>query len=101
MSVSFRVTRFSESDLTFGVVGLGYVGLPLAIEIGGSGNCTLGFDVSEEVVGGVNRGQSHIGDVQNETVAGLREKGLLEATTDMGRLAECDVICLCVPTPLS
>lgn len=101
MSVSFRVTRFSESDLTFGVVGLGYVGLPLAIEIGGSGNSTLGFDVSEEVVGGVNRGQSHIGDVQNETVAGLREKGLLEATTDMGRLAECDVICLCVPTPLS
>ena len=101
MSVSSGVTRFRESDLTFGVVGLGYVGLSLAVEIGGSGNPTLGFDVSEGVVEGVNRGRSHIGDVQSERVAGLREEGLLEATTDMGRLAECDVICLCVPTPLS
>ena len=101
MPVSSGVTRFRESDLTFGVVGLGYVGLPLAVEIGGSGNPTLGFDLSEEVVDGVNRGRSHIGDVQSERVARLREEGLLEATTDMGRLTECDVICLCVPTPLS
>jgi UDP-N-acetyl-D-glucosamine dehydrogenase len=86
--------------MTFGVVGLGYVGLPLAVEVGGAGIDVLGFDVNLRVVAGVNRGESHIGDVASPRVADLRERGRLEATSDMARLSECDVISICVPTPL-
>lgn len=93
--------RFGSADTTFGVLGLGYVGLPLAIEIGKAGGRTLGFEVNSNVVDIVNRGDSHVQDVRSGEVADLRGRGLLEATTDMSRLAECDVICICVPTPLS
>jgi UDP-N-acetyl-D-glucosamine dehydrogenase len=93
--------RFSDSSVTYGVIGLGYVGLPLAVEIGRGGNRVVGFDVTEEVVASVNQARSHIGDVEDEDLSALRATGLLDASTDMGRLAECDVICLCVPTPLS
>jgi UDP-N-acetyl-D-glucosamine dehydrogenase len=86
---------------TFGIIGLGYVGLPLAVEAGQSGIRAIGFDVSERVVDGVNEGLSHIKDVPAGHVAELSELGLLEATTDMARLSECDVISICVPTPLS
>ncbi len=86
--------------MTFGVVGLGYVGLPLAVEVGSTGLDVIGFDVNPSVVDGVNRGESHIGDVASDQVTALREGGRLEATTDMSRLAACDVISICVPTPL-
>lgn len=86
---------------TFGVIGLGYVGLPLAVEAGKNGIHVIGFDVKPEVAESVNAGKSHIQDVPEWAVAGLVGKGLLEATTDMGRLAECDVVSICVPTPLS
>ena len=88
---------------TFGVIGLGYVGLPLAVEVAASGGyrAVIGFDVAPAVVEGVNAGRSHIGDVPSAQVARHREAGVLEATTDMARLAECDVISICVPTPLS
>jgi len=94
--------HFSEDPLTFGVVGMGYVGLPLAVEVGESpGLSALGFDVNPRVVEGINAGQSHIGDVDGERVRRLREEGRLEATLDFSRLAECDVVSICVPTPLS
>ncbi|MGD2047757.1 MAG: nucleotide sugar dehydrogenase, partial [Gemmatimonadota bacterium] len=86
---------------TFGVIGLGYVGLPLCVEAGKGGIRVIGFDVKESVVASINDGQSHVLDVEPEDVAALREAGLLEATTDMGRLGECDVVSICVPTPLS
>ena len=89
------------TSTTLGVIGLGYVGLPLAVEAGQAGINVVGFDVNETVVGLVNAGDSHIQDVPAEHVAKLREAGLLEATTDMTRLSECDVISICVPTPLS
>ncbi len=73
----------------------------MAVEIGKSGSRTIGFDISTRVADIVNRGESHIQDVPDAEVRALRDRGLLEATTDMGRLAECDVICICVPTPLS
>ena len=95
------IERFSDASVTYGVIGLGYVGLPLAVEIGRGGNRVVGFDVSEAVVASVNQAQSHIGDVEDGDLSALRATGLLEASTDMGRLVECDVICLCVPTPLS
>lgn len=89
-----------DPDFTFGILGLGYVGLPLAVEVGKAGLRTLGFDIHPGVVDGVNRGASHIGDVPSDAVASLREEGRLEATTEMSRLAECDAISICVPTPL-
>ncbi len=86
---------------SYGVLGLGYVGLPLAVEIGKSGGRVVGFDVNEEVVAAVGEGESHIGDVPAADVAALRRSGHLEATSDMARLGEVDVISICVPTPLS
>ncbi len=91
----------SQDIVTFGVIGLGYVGLPLSVEAGRSGLKVIGFDVNEEVVAGVNAGRSHIQDLTDADVGSLREQGLLEATTDMSRLAECDAVSICVPTPLS
>jgi len=91
----------SRDIASFGVIGLGYVGLPLSVEAGRSGLKVIGFDVNDEVVAGVNDGRSHIQDLTDADVRSLREQGLLEATTDMSRLAECDAISICVPTPLS
>jgi UDP-N-acetyl-D-glucosamine dehydrogenase len=90
-----------EKTTTFGVIGLGYVGLPLAVEAAKSGLHAVGFDINERVVRGVAEGTSHIQDVASGDVAKLGKKGLLEATTDMSRLSECDVVSICVPTPLS
>jgi UDP-N-acetyl-D-glucosamine dehydrogenase len=87
--------------MRLGVVGLGYVGLPLAVEAGLAGVDVLGFDIADEVVAGVNRGESHIQDVPAHHVARLVQEGRLEATTDMARLGECDAVSICVPTPLS
>lgn len=96
-----RLARLVSGEATFGVIGLGYVGLPLAVEAAGSGALVLGFDVDRRVADGVNRGRSHIRDLAHEAVAGLARRGLLAATTDMSRLEECDAIAICVPTPLS
>jgi len=93
--------RFSTEDLTLGVIGLGYVGLPLAVEAAKAGIKVLGFDVKESVTRTINEGRTHIQDLTDEDVAENVRAGRLEATTDMARLAECDVISICVPTPLS
>ncbi len=86
---------------SFGVVGLGYVGLPLAVTAGRAGVRTLGFDVKPQVVDAVNAGRTHIRDLEDRDVGSLRDTGILEATGDFSRLAECTVISICVPTPLS
>ncbi len=93
--------RFESADLTFGVIGLGYVGLPLAVEAARSGLRVLGFDVMEGLVRGINAGRSHIQDLTDADVGEHTRAGRLEATTDFARLAECDAISICVPTPLS
>ena len=93
--------RPGSGDAVLGVVGLGYVGLPLAAEAARHGMRVIGFDIDSGVVDGVNRGGSHIPDLPGSAVASARERGLLEATTDMGRLARCDAVSICVPTPLS
>jgi UDP-N-acetyl-D-glucosamine dehydrogenase len=82
------------------VIGMGYVGLPLAVEIARAGYPALGYDVSERVVASLNAGRSHIPDITGATVAELVQAGKLEATADPARLAECDIISICVPTPL-
>ncbi|MCH2465085.1 MAG: nucleotide sugar dehydrogenase [Gemmatimonadetes bacterium] len=93
----------SDNEITnFGIIGLGYVGLPLAVEAARSGKLkVIGFDVSEQVVKSVNSGCSHIQDLTDDEVGSLRNRDLIEATCDMSRLAECDAISICVPTPLS
>ncbi|HEX6751240.1 MAG TPA: nucleotide sugar dehydrogenase [Longimicrobium sp.] len=93
--------RLEDRSAVVGVVGLGYVGLPLAVEMAKSGYRTLGFDVSERVVEGVNRGESHVQDVPGELVSAFVGEGLLSASADLSRLAECDAVCICVPTPLN
>ena len=98
---SEQTKRFREGDVTLGVVGLGYVGLPLAVEAARAGIRVLGFDVQEKVVAVINSGRSHIQDLSDEDVGEHVRAGILEATTDMARLEECDVVSICVPTPLS
>jgi len=95
------LARIENGTAVAGVIGLGYVGLPLAVEIARSGSRVVGFDISEPVVAGINRGESHILDVEGETVRDFVAQGLLSATTDLSRLAECDVVSVCVPTPLN
>jgi UDP-N-acetyl-D-glucosamine dehydrogenase len=93
--------RLEDRTAVCGVIGLGYVGLPLAVELARSGYRVIGFDVSERVVDGINGGGSHVMDVPAEVVANFVDGGLLEATADLSRLAECDAISICVPTPLN
>lgn len=84
-----------------GVIGLGYVGLPLAVEKGKVGFPVLGFDIDPFKVEKVNAGENYIGDVKDEELKELAEKKILKATTDFSKLAECDVVIICVPTPLT
>jgi UDP-N-acetyl-D-glucosamine dehydrogenase len=93
--------RLDTREAIFGTVGLGYVGLPLSVTIANAGFRVLGIDTSPEVVKWLNAGTSHVEDVEAHEVMAMRERGAFEATTDVGRLAECDVISICVPTPLS
>ena len=93
--------HFRTGDLTVGVIGLGYVGLPLSVEIARSGLRVVGLDVDSGIVEGINGGTSQIEDVTQEELAGVLATGRLEATTNMARLAECDAVSISVPTPLS
>ena len=93
------IKRAGTREARFGIIGLGYVGLPLAVELARAGFRVLGYDISERVVDGLNAGKSHIKDVSDADLAGIRDK--FEATTDASRLSEPDAISICVPTPLS
>ena len=90
----------ADRTLVCGTVGLGYVGLPLAVEKAKAGFRTVGFDVQADKVDMVNRGENYIGDVVQEDLAALVEAGTLEATCDFSRIAECGFVAICVPTPL-
>ncbi|CEP67178.1 UDP-N-acetyl-D-mannosamine/glucosamine dehydrogenase [Moorella glycerini] len=84
-----------------GVIGLGYVGLPLAVEFAGAGYRTLGFDLNRDKVERINRGESYIPDVPWERVQELRQADRLAATTDFKLLDKMDVVFICVPTPFN
>jgi UDP-N-acetyl-D-glucosamine dehydrogenase len=92
--------RIERRDVLIGVNGLGYVGLPLAARAARVGFRVLGFDVSRERVDRVMAGESYVGDVASVDLAPLVTEGHFAATTDFRRLGECDVIIICVPTPL-
>ncbi|MCD6550931.1 nucleotide sugar dehydrogenase [Thermotoga sp.] len=83
-----------------GVIGLGYVGLPLAVEKAKAGYRVIGFDIQKKRVDMVNAGINYIGDVVDEELKDLVEKGMIRATTDFSELKNCDVATICVPTPL-
>lgn len=92
--------KIENREITVGVVGLGYVGLPLAVEKAKAGFKTIGFDVQEEKVNLVNEGHNYIGDVVDSDLKKLVEAGMLSATTDFSFVKDVDFIAICVPTPL-
>ena len=92
--------KIQDKSIIAGVVGLGYVGLPLAVEKAKAGFRTIGFDVQKEKVDMVNAGHNYIGDVVDAELASLVHKGRLSATTDFAFIREVDFVAICVPTPL-
>ena len=92
--------KIENKEIVVGVVGLGYVGLPLAVEKAKAGFKTIGFDVQSEKVNMVNEGKNYIGDVVDNDLAELVSKGMLSATTDFSFVKDVDFIAICVPTPL-
>jgi len=84
-----------------GVIGLGYVGLPLAVEFAAAGFHVTGFDIDASKVSAVNAGKSYIGDVAEAHLADVVRAGRLKATANMAELGDMDVIDICVPTPLN
>ena len=94
------LNKIKEKSMVVGVIGLGYVGLPLAVEKAKAGFKTIGFDVQEEKVKMVNEGHNYIGDVVDSELAELVEKGMLRATSDFSFVADTDFVAICVPTPL-
>jgi UDP-N-acetyl-D-glucosamine dehydrogenase len=92
--------KIKKRTISVGVVGLGYVGLPLAVEKAKAGFKTIGFDVQEEKVNLVNEGHNYIGDVVDSDLKKLVEARMLSATTDFSFVKDVDFIAICVPTPL-
>ena len=84
-----------------GVIGLGYVGLPLAMTIARAGFKVVGFDIDPGKITAIDAGQSYIEAVSDAVLAGASQNDVFVATCDFSRLAECDVIAICVPTPLT
>jgi UDP-N-acetyl-D-glucosamine dehydrogenase len=93
--------KFADRTARVVVVGLGYVGLPLAVELAGAGLSVVGFEVSEDKVTTVNNGRSDIDDIPDEVLAPLVQCGKIAASLDPAVMADADCIVICVPTPLS
>ena len=92
--------KIADREIVVGVVGLGYVGLPLAVEKAKAGFRTIGFDVQAKKVDMVNAGHNYIGDVVDSDLEKLVKEGMLKATTDFSFVKDVDFIAICVPTPL-
>lgn len=93
--------KYRRRQAVVGVMGLGYVGLPLLIAAAQAGFHTLGFDVDNDKIEQINSGRSYISAVEEQELTTFVQNGLVSATSVFERLAECDVICVCVPTPLT
>ena len=92
--------KIRDRTARVGVIGLGYVGLPLAVEFASKGFDVTGFDVDRSKTDEINAGRSYILDVNTEDVRACVEAGRFRATTDMSSLKDMDAIDICVPTPL-
>ncbi|HEU4748065.1 MAG TPA: NAD(P)-binding domain-containing protein, partial [Gemmatimonadaceae bacterium] len=95
------LAKIDNRTACVGVVGLGYVGLPLALEFANAGFHVIGYDVSERVTRALMSGKSHILDVPSEELARLVKAGKFEATADESRMSEMDAVSIAVPTPLA
>ena len=93
--------NITDKSAIVGIIGIGYVGLPLAVTFAEAGFKVLGFDIRQNNVDSVNNGHSYIGDISNERLSTVVKKGALSATINQSRLKEVDVVCICVPTPLT
>lgn len=93
--------KIQSKEAVIGVVGLGYVGLPIAVEFAKSGFNTIGLDVSEGKIAMLKRGENFIEDIRDEDVANIVSQGRLQATTDAADLQAADVVYICVPTPFN
>jgi len=100
-TISALEEKIQKGQATVGTLGLGYVGLPLSVEFAAAGLKVTGFDLSQEKVASVNRGESYIKDVPADRLKALVSEGRLRASADFAGLADCDAIIICVPTPLS
>ena len=94
------IRKFADQTAVIGIVGLGYVGLPLMLRYTDAGFRVLGFDIDTFKTGSLNSGKSYIEHIPSEKIAAARRKGF-EATDDFSRIAEADAVILCVPTPLN
>lgn len=94
------IDQLEKRTATIGIVGLGYVGLPLVLAYAKAGCRTLGFDIDGKKIKSLSSGQSYIKHISHDDVATAQKSGLLECTTDFSRVAEVNALILCVPTPL-
>lgn len=92
--------KIRDKTAVIGVIGLGYVGLPLAVEKAKSGYRVIGFDIQQKRVDWINQGINYIGDVVDAELSDLTRKGIIRATTDYSLIKEVDAVAICVPTPL-
>ncbi len=92
--------KIKAKKATVGIIGLGYVGLPLATEFAKAGLAVTGYDVQKDRVDSINAGRNYIGDVKDEELKKVVSEGKLKATTDEKEMQKADAICICVPTPL-
>ena len=92
------IKKIENHEIVVGVVGLGYVGLPLAVEKAKAGFKTIGFDVQQEKVDLVNQGHNYIGDVVDDDLVKLVNAKQLSATSDFSFVKDVDFIAICVPT---
>src|SRR5882757_7012729 len=100
MTKQVIIERLTEKRARIGVIGLGYVGLPLVVEFAGSGFNAVGFEVDQSKADRINSGASYIGDIDSSAVKELVASKRLSATIDFDRLNDCDAVIICVPTPL-
>jgi UDP-N-acetyl-D-glucosamine dehydrogenase len=100
MSSQELLNKIEKNEAIVGIIGLGYVGLPLAVSFAKKGINVLGFEKSENKASLVNAAQNYIKDVDSEVLKACVREGKLSTTTDMSRIRECDVLIICVPTPL-
>ena len=98
--VDALVSCFTGKTALIGVIGLGYIGLPVSLAAGQGGFRVLGFDIDAQRVAGINNGESPLKHIGDDRIVRAREAGKFEATADFSRLAEADAIVVCVPTPL-
>ena len=95
------IKKIDDKSAKIGVIGLGYVGLPLAMEFANANYQVLGIDIDQNKINSLNNGVNFINDVDDEELESAVKKGLLKGTTDFSKVKNLDALSICVPTPLN